>query len=80
MTTSRLLITIGISTSSVSYTHLTNWSFLRAGEVYPGYPNYRELQYGHADGNQWVAAECDAVSYTHLWVLVRLQKIILISI
>lgn len=37
----------------------TNWSFLRAGEVYPGYSNYRELQYGHADGNQWVAAECD---------------------
>lgn len=37
----------------------TNWSFLRGGEVYPGYPKYRELQYGHADGNQWVAAECD---------------------
>mgnify|MGYP000034007025 CR=1 FL=1 len=37
----------------------TNWSLLRAGEVYPGYPKYRELQYGHADGNQWVAAECD---------------------
>lgn len=37
----------------------TNWSFLREGEVYPGYPNYRELQYGHADGNQWVPAECD---------------------
>ena len=37
----------------------TNWSFLRTGEVYPGYPKYRELQYGHADGNQWVAAECD---------------------
>lgn len=37
----------------------TNWSFLRAGEVYPGYPRYKELQYGHADGNQWVAAECD---------------------
>ena len=37
----------------------TNWSFLRAGEVYPGYAKYRELQYGHADGNQWVAAECD---------------------
>ena len=37
----------------------TNWSFLRAGEVYPGYPKYRELQYGYADGNQWVAAECD---------------------
>lgn len=37
----------------------TNWSFLRKGEVYPGYPKYRELQYGHADGNQWVPAECD---------------------
>lgn len=37
----------------------TNWSFLRKGEVYPGYPKYYELQYGHADGNQWVAAECD---------------------
>lgn len=37
----------------------TNWSFLRAGEVSPGYSKYRELQYGHADGNQWVAAECD---------------------
>lgn len=37
----------------------TNWSFLHKGEVYPGYPNYPELQYGHVDGNQWVAAECD---------------------
>lgn len=37
----------------------TNWSFLRSGEVYPGYPKYKELQYGHADGDQWVAAECD---------------------
>ena len=37
----------------------TNWSFLRKGEVYPGYPKYTELQYGHADGNQWTAAECD---------------------
>lgn len=37
----------------------TNWSFLRKGEVYPGYPKYRELQYGHDDGNQWTAAECD---------------------
>lgn len=41
------------------YAGETNWAFLRKGEVYPGYPNYRELQYGHADGNQWVAAECD---------------------
>ena len=37
----------------------TNWSFLREGEVYPGYPKHYELQYGHADGNQWVPAECD---------------------
>lgn len=41
------------------YAGETNWSFLRKGEVYPGYANYRELQFGHADGNQWVAAECD---------------------
>ncbi|WP_106828952.1 alpha-L-fucosidase [Parabacteroides pacaensis] len=37
----------------------TNWSFLRKGEVYPGYPNSKELQFGHEDGNQWTAAECD---------------------
>ena len=37
----------------------TNWSFLRKGEVYPGYDKSYQLQYGHADGNQWVAAECD---------------------
>lgn len=37
----------------------TNWSFLRKGEVYPGYPRYQELQSGHADGNQWTPAECD---------------------
>lgn len=37
----------------------TNWSFLRAGEVYPGYPNSSELTTGHADGTQWVPAECD---------------------
>lgn len=41
------------------YAGATNWSFLRAGEVFPGYVHYRELQYGHADGNQWTAAECD---------------------
>ena len=41
------------------YAGATNWSFLRAGEVFPGYSKYRELQYGHADGNQWTAAECD---------------------
>ena len=37
----------------------TNWSFLRAAEVYPGYPNGDELFIGHADGDAWVAAECD---------------------
>ncbi|MEG1684649.1 MAG: alpha-L-fucosidase [Bacteroides sp.] len=37
----------------------TNWSFLRKGDVYPGYPKNLELQYGHSDGNQWTAAECD---------------------
>ena len=37
----------------------TNWSFLRKGVVYPGYPNGNELQQGHADGDQWTAAECD---------------------
>lgn len=37
----------------------TNWAFLRKGEVYPGYSKHTELQYGHADGNQWTPAECD---------------------
>lgn len=37
----------------------TNWSFLRKGEVHPGYDKIYELQYGHPDGNQWVPAECD---------------------
>lgn len=36
-----------------------NWSFLRKGEVHPGYDKSYELQYGHPDGNQWVPAECD---------------------
>lgn len=37
----------------------TNWSFLRKGEVYPGYDKYYELTYGHIDGTQWVPGECD---------------------
>ncbi|MCR6504245.1 alpha-L-fucosidase [Bacteroides muris (ex Fokt et al. 2023)] len=37
----------------------TNWSFLRRGEVFPGYDKSYELQYGHPDGDQWVPAECD---------------------
>lgn len=41
------------------YAGETNWAFLRKGEVYPGYSKFRELQFGHADGDQWTAAECD---------------------
>lgn len=37
----------------------TNWSFLRAADVYPGYPHAKELTVGHADGDAWCAAECD---------------------
>lgn len=37
----------------------TNWSFLRANTVFPGYEKYYELTSGHADGNQWTPAECD---------------------
>ncbi len=37
----------------------TNWSFLRSKEVYPGYPHAEELTEGHADGDKWIAAECD---------------------
>ena len=37
----------------------TNWSFLRADEVYPGYPNIEELTTGHPDGDAWLPAECD---------------------
>ncbi len=41
------------------FANATNWSFLRIGEVYPGYDKAEELQSGHADGDTWVAAECD---------------------
>ena len=37
----------------------TNWAFIPKNTVYPGYPNYPELQYGYPDGDQWTAAECD---------------------
>ena len=37
----------------------TNWAFLRQKEVYPGYSKYQELTSGHADGDKWIAAECD---------------------
>ncbi|GGK46190.1 MULTISPECIES: alpha-L-fucosidase [Flavobacteriaceae] len=37
----------------------TNWNLLRRDEVWPGYPNYEELRYGHEDGTHWVPAEVD---------------------
>ncbi|MEL6254743.1 MAG: alpha-L-fucosidase [Bacteroidota bacterium] len=36
-----------------------NWSLLRKEEVYPGYPDYKELTTGHYDGTDWVPAEVD---------------------
>ena len=41
------------------YAGETNWSALRLAEFYPGSPNYKELTAGHADGTDWVPAECD---------------------
>ena len=41
------------------YAFPTNWSFLRINDVYPGYAQFEELQTGHADGDTWVASECD---------------------
>ena len=44
----------------------TNWSFLREGVVYPGYPYGNELGPGHEDGDVWIPAECD-VSIRRGW-------------
>ena len=41
------------------YANATNWAFVRSKDVYPGYPQYEELQSGHADGDAWCASECD---------------------
>jgi len=41
------------------YADATNWAFLRIKEVYPGYDKYYELTSGHADGDTWVASECN---------------------
>ena len=41
------------------YAFPTNWSFLRIHDVYPGYAQFEELQTGHANGDTWVASECD---------------------
>jgi len=45
--------------NELGFAFATNWSMLRAEEVYPGYPDYQELQCGHADGNAWIPAECN---------------------
>ena len=37
----------------------TCWSMIPSNTVYPGYPNYKQLQYGWEDGDQWTPAECD---------------------
>ncbi|WP_460541604.1 alpha-L-fucosidase [Echinicola sediminis] len=37
----------------------TNWSTLRRDEVWPGWPHYEQLRYGHEDGDYWVPAEVD---------------------
>ena len=44
----------------------TNWSFLKKGSVYPGYPFMDELGPGHERGNAWIPAECD-VSIRGSW-------------
>ncbi|WP_299531911.1 alpha-L-fucosidase [Ulvibacterium sp.] len=37
----------------------TNWSIMRRGEIYPGWPRYKELRSGHEDGTHWLPAEAD---------------------
>lgn len=37
----------------------TNWSTLNRDLVWPGWPHYKELQYGHKNGSHWVPAEVD---------------------
>lgn len=37
----------------------TNWNTLNGAQVFPGYPNYKELTPGHEDGTHWIPAECD---------------------
>lgn len=38
---------------------ITNWSFLRSKDVYPGYSKGYELNMGHPDGDTWTPGECD---------------------
>ncbi len=37
----------------------TCWSMIPSNTVYPGYENYKQLQFGWEDGDQWTPAECD---------------------
>ena len=37
----------------------TNWAILRKDDVYPGYPNKKDLEQGQTDGDTWIPAECD---------------------
>ncbi len=37
----------------------TNWCLLRKDEVWPGWPQYKELRSGHENGTHWVPAEID---------------------
>ena len=44
----------------------TNWSIIKADEMYAGSGRHLELQYGHEDGTHWVPAEAD-VSIRPSW-------------
>lgn len=37
----------------------TNWATLNRDLVWPGWPHYKQLQYGHKNGTHWVPAEVD---------------------
>ncbi len=37
----------------------TNWSTLNRDLVWPGWPHYQQLQFGHKQGSHWVPAEVD---------------------
>ena len=41
------------------YAGETNWATLNRDLVWPGWPHYKQLQYGHKQGTHWVPAEVD---------------------
>src|SRR5690554_2983 len=41
------------------YAGKTNWSTLNRDLVWPGWPHFKQLQYGHKNGTHWVPAEVD---------------------